>query len=170
MSDDTMPPSTGVASGFITSAPTLVLHMIGSSPATTVETVITFGSQPQQRAFDDRVAQRRTRERAAQLAPLALDGLFEIDDHHDAGLHRRAEQRDEADPDRDREVVAEQPQQVDAAGQRERHGEQHVRGLDRRVVREVQQDEDDHAARSAARSAAAARARSWFSQRPLQPM
>ena len=38
-----MPPSTGVASGFITSAPALVLHMIGSKPATTVETVITFG-------------------------------------------------------------------------------------------------------------------------------
>ena len=43
MSDDTMPPSTGAASGFITSAPTLVLHMIGSRPAMTVETVITFG-------------------------------------------------------------------------------------------------------------------------------
>ena len=42
-SEDTMPPSTGVASGFITSAPTLVLHMIGSRPATTVATVITLG-------------------------------------------------------------------------------------------------------------------------------
>ena len=38
-----MPPSTGVAKGFITSAPALVLHMMGSSPATTVETVITLG-------------------------------------------------------------------------------------------------------------------------------
>jgi len=42
-SDETMPPRTGVASGFITSAPTRVLHMIGSSPAITVLTVITFG-------------------------------------------------------------------------------------------------------------------------------
>src|SRR6266705_5761144 len=40
---ETMPPSTGVARGFITSAPALVLHMIGSSDATTVDTVITFG-------------------------------------------------------------------------------------------------------------------------------
>ena len=40
---DTIPPSTGVASGFITSAPALVLHMIGSSDAITVDTVITFG-------------------------------------------------------------------------------------------------------------------------------
>ena len=52
-----MPPSTGVASGFITSAPALVLHMIGKSPATTVETVITFGRKPKQRTFDDGVQQ-----------------------------------------------------------------------------------------------------------------
>ena len=38
-----MPPSTGVASGFMTSAPARVLHMIGRSPAMTVDTVITFG-------------------------------------------------------------------------------------------------------------------------------
>ena len=126
-----MPPSTGVASGFITSAPTRVLHMIGSRPATTVDTVITLGRSRSSAPSIDRVAQRRARQRAAQLAPLPLDGLFEVDDHHDAGLHRRAEERDEADPDRDREVVAEQPQQVDAAGQRERHGEQHVRGFER---------------------------------------
>ena len=37
-----MPPSTGVASGFITSAPVRALHMIGNSPATTVETVINY--------------------------------------------------------------------------------------------------------------------------------
>src|SRR5947209_2356888 len=40
---ETIPPSTGVASGFMTSAPALVLHMIGSSDATTVDTVISFG-------------------------------------------------------------------------------------------------------------------------------
>ena len=60
-----MPPSTGVASGFITSAPTRVLHMIGSRPATTVETVITFGPQPEQRAFHHGVAERGPRQRAA---------------------------------------------------------------------------------------------------------
>ena len=42
-SDDAIPPSTGVASGFMTSAPARVLHMMGSRPAMTVETVITFG-------------------------------------------------------------------------------------------------------------------------------
>ena len=38
-----MPPNTGVASGFMTSEPTRVLHMIGSRPATTVLTVMTLG-------------------------------------------------------------------------------------------------------------------------------
>ena len=38
-----IPPITGVASGFITSAPVRVLHMMGSRLATMVATVITFG-------------------------------------------------------------------------------------------------------------------------------
>ncbi len=40
---ESIPPSTGVANGFMTSAPALLLHMIGKSDATTVETVITSG-------------------------------------------------------------------------------------------------------------------------------
>ena len=42
-SELTMPPSTGVANGFITSAPVEWLHMIGNKLATIVETVITLG-------------------------------------------------------------------------------------------------------------------------------
>ena len=38
-----IPPMTGAASGFITSAPVRVLHMIGSRLATMVATVMTFG-------------------------------------------------------------------------------------------------------------------------------
>ena len=38
-----MPPMTGVASGFITSAPVRVLHMMGSKLATMVATVMTLG-------------------------------------------------------------------------------------------------------------------------------
>ena len=102
-----------------------------------------LGPQAEQRAFHNRIAQRRTRERASELALLALNGLLQIDDHHDAGLHRRPEERNEADPDRDREVVAQQPQQVDASGQSKGHGEEHVGGLDRRSVGEVQQHKDD---------------------------
>ena len=60
------------------------------------------------------------------------------------------------DPDRDREVVAEQPEQIDAAGQRERNRQQHVRRFDRGVIGEVEQDEDDEQHDRHARSAAAA--------------
>jgi hypothetical protein len=42
-SELSMPPSTGVASGFITSAPVRVDHMMGNRPATTVDTVMIFG-------------------------------------------------------------------------------------------------------------------------------
>ncbi len=38
-----MPPMTGVARGFMTSAPVRVLHMIGRRLAMTVATVMTFG-------------------------------------------------------------------------------------------------------------------------------
>src|ERR1700692_1297169 len=38
-----MPPRTGVASGFITSAPVRVDHMMGNRPATTVDTVMILG-------------------------------------------------------------------------------------------------------------------------------
>ena len=130
-SDDTMPPSTGVASGFITSAPTRVLHMIGSRPAITVETVITFG-----RSRSSAPSMTASRSAARVSVPpsrfaLSRDRLLQVDDHDDAGLHRGAEQRDEPDPHGDREVVAEQPEEVHAAGERKRHGEQHVRGFER---------------------------------------
>ena len=42
-SELTMPPSTGVASGFMTSAPVRVDHIMGKRPATTVATVMTLG-------------------------------------------------------------------------------------------------------------------------------
>ena len=40
---ETIPPMTGVASGFMISAPVRVLHMIGKRLATIVATVMTFG-------------------------------------------------------------------------------------------------------------------------------
>ena len=77
------------------------------------------------------------------LRHLLVQRLLQVDDHHDARLHGGAEERDEADPDGDGEVVAEQPEQVNAAGQRERHGQQDMCGFERRVVREIEQEEDD---------------------------
>jgi hypothetical protein len=53
-----------------------------------------------------------------------------------------SEQRNEPDPNRYREVVAKQPQQVDATGQREGNGEQHVRRFQRRAIGEIEQHEN----------------------------
>ena len=121
-----MPPSTGVASGFMTSAPTRLLHMIGSSPATTVETVMIFGRR-RSSAPSTTASRRSVASRSASPGSALRDRLrrlrerfLQIDDHHDARLHGRPEERDEADPDGDGEVVAEQPEQVHAAGERER--------------------------------------------------
>ena len=141
-SDDTMPPSTGVASGFITSAPTRVLHMIGSRPAITVDTVITFRAQPEQRALDHRLAQGGARQRTAHRFALPRDRLLEVNHHDDAGLDRRAEQRDEPDPHGDRKVVAKQPEEIHAAGERKGNGEEDVCRFGDRVIGEVEEHED----------------------------
>ena len=106
---------TGVASGFITSAPVRVLHMIGSRLATMVATVITFGPQPQARAVLDACKQIVASEGRAALGLRLLHGFLEIDDHDDAGLDGGAEERDVADPHGDAEIVAEQLLQKDAA-------------------------------------------------------
>ena len=141
-SDDTMPPSTGVASGFMTSAPALVLHMIGSSPATTVETVITFGRSRSNAPSMTASFKRLPRETAVQRLAPPLHRLFQVDDHHHTRLHGRAEQRDETHPHRDREVVAKRPYQVQTARESEGHREQHVCGFDRGAVGPIEQRED----------------------------
>ena len=65
-----MPPSTGVASGFMTSAPTRVLHMIGSSPAITVQTVMTLGRK--RSSAPSITASRRSRASACLRAAAAF--------------------------------------------------------------------------------------------------
>ena len=138
-----MPPMTGVASGFNTSAPVRWLHKIGSRLATMVATVITFGrSRSRAPSFTAWIKSAARKPRAA-FSHFPFHRFVQIHDHHDAGLNRRAEQRDVADPDGHAEVVAEQPLQEDAAGQRERHGEDDVRRLLRAVINDVKQQEDD---------------------------
>ena len=68
---------------------------------------------------------------------------MQIDDHHDTGLDGHPIERDVSDPDCDREVVAEQPLQDDAARHRVDNRQHHDRCLRRRVERHVQQHEDD---------------------------
>ena len=139
----TIPPITGVASGFITSAPVRVLHMIGSRLATIVATVMTFGRRRRRAPSLTAAIRSATAEGRAALAPFSFQRFLEIDDHHHAGLDRRAEERDVADPDGDAEIVAEQVLQKDAAAQRERHGEDDVRGFLRVAIDDVEQQEDD---------------------------
>ncbi len=134
MSELTMPPRTGVASGLITSEPTRWLHIMGSRPATMVETVITFGRSRNNAPSITASRRCRTEKGCALLALLSRDRLFEVDHHHHSGLHRGAEECDKADPHGDAEVVAEQVQQVDAAGQRKRDGHQNVGGFNERAI------------------------------------
>ena len=78
----------------------------------------------------------------AQRLPLLADRLLQVDDHHDSGLDRRPEQRNEADPDRDRKVVPEEVLEIDPTGQREGDGQKDLCGVQKRPVGEVEQDED----------------------------
>jgi len=117
-----IPPMTGVARGRITSEPVLVLHMIGSNPTTVVATVMTFGRSRRRAPSFTAWIRCRWLNAAPCSACAFLERFLEVDHHHDAGLDGRAEQRNVADPHRDAEIVAQQELQVDAAGQRERHG------------------------------------------------
>ena len=142
-----MPPMTGVASGFITSAPVRVLHMIGQQAGDDRGDGHHLRPQAQARAVLDRASQILQRKRLRpSFRRCFFQRFLEIDDHDHAGLDRGAEERDVADPDRDAEVVAEQVLQKDAAAQREGHGEDDVRrfldGCDRRV--EQQEDDEQH--------------------------
>ncbi len=57
------------------------------------------------------------------LSHFSCDCFFEVNHHDYRRLHGGAKERDEAHPDRDGKVVVEEPQQVEAARERERHGE-----------------------------------------------
>ena len=137
-----MPPMIGAAIGFITSDPTPVLHMIGTSDAITTVTVISFGRS--RRTEPSTVASQMScsRDLAAAAQP-RVERFVKVDDHDDTGLHGDAVERDVADPDGHREVVAEQPLQDDAAGHRVHDRQHDDHRLGDGVERHVQQHEDD---------------------------
>ena len=104
--------------------------MIGRSPATTVDTVMSFG-----RSRSSAPSMTASRRSCLVIWPprsavFCSKRFVEVNDHHDRGLDGRPEERDEADPDGDGKVVVQQPEQVDAAGERKGDGQQHVRRLD----------------------------------------
>src|SRR5580765_125067 len=85
-------------------------------------------TQTQKRTFHHRFTQSLYSE-SAHRDSLSLHGLFQIDHHHNAGLYSGTEQGDETDPNSNREVVSQELQEEYASAQRERYGEDHVRGL-----------------------------------------
>ena len=70
------------------------------------------------------------------------DGLAEVDQHDDPGRGRHAEAGDVADPDRDRELQAQQPLEEEAAGDRAGHRQHHQRGVGQVVIGPVEDHED----------------------------
>src|SRR5437016_13194404 len=77
------------------------------------------------------------------FAPFSFDCFVQINHHYDSCLDRSAKQCDEPNPNGHREVVSQQPEQIDAASQRERYGHQYVRCFQHRVIRDVEQTADD---------------------------
>ena len=100
--------------------------MIGSKLATIVATVITFGRKSQTRALLHGRDEIGVAEVRTDLPASAFYRFLEINDHDDAGLNRRAEKSDVADPHSDAEIEPHQVLQKDAATQSERHGENDV--------------------------------------------
>jgi hypothetical protein len=84
----------------------------------------------------------------------------------DAGFGGDAGQRDEADGGGDREVVAEQPHQPDAADQRERHREHDDQRFGDAPEVEIKQQEDDEQV-SGTTTFSFSMARSMYSNWPL---
>ena len=108
-----------------------------------------FRTQAQARAFLDGGNEICVAEAGTNSSASSFKRFLQIDDHDDAGLDGGAEERDVADPDGDAEIVAEQVLQKDAAGQREGHGEDDVRGFLRVAIDDVKQEENDEQARPA---------------------
>ncbi len=79
----------------------------------------------------------------AVLEFCSLHCFFEVDHHNDCRLHRCTEERDEPDPDGDREVIVQQPEQVETSGKSKRHSKQDMCRFEEGAVGQVEQDVDD---------------------------
>ena len=118
-----MPPTMGAAIGRMTSEPVPVDQKIGTSESVAAATVISFGRR--RRTEPSRVASRMSSRVTGAACESLVESLVEVDDHDDTRLDRDAVERDVADPDRDGEVVAEQPLKNDPPGHRVDDGEHH---------------------------------------------
>ncbi len=153
---ETMPPTIGSAMRRMTSEPRPSVKKIGSRPAMMVSTVISFGRT--RITAPAMIASLQLFERSRRLlAHLLVD----VEQHDDGRLDRNAAERDEADGNRDRQVVAREidgPQAADEAERQRHHDDE--RPVEPAEVQH-QQDEDDQPRRPG--SAIASRSRASIS-------
>ncbi len=74
---------------------------------------------------------------------MTVQSLVQVDDHDHAGFHRDSEERNVPDPDGHAEVIAKQPLQQQAAGQRVDRGHDKYDCFRGRAEDHVEQDEDE---------------------------
>ena len=117
----TMPPSIGAAMRHhFRPTPVPLPHMIGNSPARITATVIALGEREAPRLRGWRPA--RSAVLVATLRDANIPGVLQVQQHDHAELGRHAASAMKPTARRHRQVVVQQPQQPDAADQREGQG------------------------------------------------
>ena len=109
-----MPPITGAAIRFITSAPVPVDHMIGNQPEEHRGHRHELGPDAPGSPFYNCLTQARKIAKPA-LAPRLLVCEIKIKKHENTGLRVHAQQRHQSDPHANTKVVAQQVEQPDRA-------------------------------------------------------
>ena len=109
--------------GRMISEPTPLAQSMGARPMTTVPSVRSLGRSRCTAPFEDGLAQLREAHSLETARP--RQGLAQVDEHDDPGRGRHAEAGDVADPDRDRELLPEEPLEEEPAGDRARDGQKH---------------------------------------------
>ena len=137
-----IPPISGAAIRFMTSEPVPTAHMIGMRPRNVVATVMNLGRS--RWTAPSRMACLQLGQAAEAPLPLRLlVGQVQVQEHEDPGLGVHPQQGDQADPDPDAHVVAEQVEEPDGADRGERHGQGDDAGLRHRPGVQVEQEEDE---------------------------
>jgi hypothetical protein len=150
------PPMTTMASGRWISEPGPLANSSGTRPKAVMLAVISTGR-----------SRRSAPSTTTPPSAAARQQLVEVAHQHHAVEHGDAQQRDEADRGRHRQVFAGQPQAKDAADHRERDVGQHQQRLAHRAEGREQQEEDQPSA-TGTTSIRRAAARCWFSNWPPQ--
>ena len=128
----TMPKKTTVASGRWTSAPTPVESIIGTKPKRRDRPGHQHRPEPGEPGLLDRLA----------LGQAVGHPVADVADEHQSFEHRRAGERHEADPRRDRERHPSNPEPEHAADPREQNAAEDHQGVAHRVERQIEKAQD----------------------------